>query len=159
MVSQDNNTKFNRLNTAVDCADRRPNDYKRGRRTGGGGFWEVPDLRTVTAKLTQTIGRHSSEMDKGINVNFVYVIAVLSSYLQIKFKSSSSYSSWFIKALAQNVQNLGSAGCTFASLNYAISTLASSGHIWWEDWDNVLIFGYVLATLTNYLHTKFQLCS
>jgi hypothetical protein len=28
-----------------------------------------------------------------------------------------------------------------------------------EDWDNKLSFGYVLATLANYQHTKFQLCS
>jgi hypothetical protein len=30
-------------------------------------------IRTVPAKLTQTIRRHSSEMDEGINVNFWYV--------------------------------------------------------------------------------------
>jgi hypothetical protein len=144
MVSQDNNTKFNRLNTAVDCADRRPNDYKRGRRTGGGGFWEVPDLRTVTAKLTQTIGRHSSEMDKGINVNFVYVIAVLSSYLHIKFETSSTCGLRYMATGAKCAKL--SFGWTFASLYYA------SGHIWLED---TLIFEYVLDTLANNQHTKF----
>jgi hypothetical protein len=66
-------------------------------------------IRTVPAKLTQTIGRHSSEMDEWINVNFWYVIAILSSYLHIKLRTSSTCGLRYI-APAQNEQKSGSAG-------------------------------------------------
>jgi hypothetical protein len=39
----------------------------------------------------------------------------------------------------------------------SLKSLASSSHIWLENWDNTLIFLCVLATLENYQHTKFQL--
>jgi hypothetical protein len=73
---------------------------------------------------------------------FLYVIAVLTSYLYKNFKTSSPCSLRYISVGAKCAK-LGF-GWIFASLYYA---LASSGHIWLKDGANTLIFGYVLATL------------
>jgi hypothetical protein len=59
-------------------------------------------IRTVVAKLIQEIGCHTSEMDECINVDFRYVIAVLSSYSHIKCKTSRSCGSRYMNVAVKS---------------------------------------------------------
>jgi hypothetical protein len=98
-------------------------------------FLESFDIRTVVSKMVQTMGCHSSEIDEGINVNFWYVLDVLSNDLHAKFKTYCSFGSQYMSIGVKSAKF--KLGLTFASLHYAIYTLESSGHIY--DWRIELI--------------------